>query len=435
MAKFEPELYLRLIGEEILLDAAPDRGGWSSPLQAAANALVAIGAISESKARSVAADYDLAQALRNRGGYHPAMRAALHAKRGKARALSFKRVAALNTAIEDSQGRLELRFATFGDDSIALACTYRTRSDQLQARRRRGRRMTTYGYGPGQLPWGSPAPTLSDDRGNSATLQFGGSGSELEWTGRLSADVPLAPATRWLQYDGHRLELDPADPTVEVSVEELTADGAVDRYLWQCLAVGERHGPPSIDPALEALIAAGALAPEDPVIGELRSVRERLPQHPHDNPGTRGIRGLPQPWRSLLARAGKDDGPTGRIVLGARTPLFDGYRVGILSLECEASGFCVEVETTPASVQHPMFGALAGGQLAWWARDDKGNHYLGSVGSWSGGGDSCTAEINFWPALDPRARRLELCPTTIKARAVIGFELHWSEPSVPSESG
>lgn len=424
MAKFDAELYLRLIGEEILLDATPDRGGWSSPLEEAAGALIAIGAISATRARSVAADYNLAQSLRSRDGYHhAAMRAALGATRGKARALKVRRVVALSTVIEDSQGRLELRYAVLGDQETALACVYRPQPDQPFTRHRRGMRMM---HGAGQLPWGAPAPTLSDDRDNSATLGFSGGGSEIEWTGRLSTDAPLAADTHWLELDGHRLELDAVPSAAEVHIEELPETDPARRYLWQRLAVADRHGPiQSIDPALEALLAAGALALGDPVIDELQAVRARLPDHPHHNPVTHGIRNLPEPWRSLLRRVGKDDGPSGRIVLGARTPLFDGHRVGILTLESDTSGFRAEVEMTPGE-PHTRFGGIAGERLTWWARDDRGNNYLGSLGGWRGGSDYCTAEIEFWPALDPRARRLELCPTTAKARAVIGFELQWS---------
>ncbi len=276
---------------------------------------------------------------------------------------------------------------------------------------------------------GAPAPTLADDRGNSATLSFSGGGSDAEWTGRLETDDQLAAATRWLELDGHRIELDASPVSAEVSIEELEETDPAHRYLWQRLAVSERHGAPqAIDPAVDALIAAGALAPEDPVIAELKSIRERMPDHPHHNPGTRGVWSLPEPWRSLLRRAGKEDGPSGMIVLGAATPLFDGHRVGLLSLESDASGFNTEVEVTPG-VMTRRFGGGAGEQLAWWARDDRGNNYLGSPGSWSGGGDYASGEINFWPALDPRAQQLELRPTAGAARAVIVFPLQWRSRS------
>ncbi len=57
MLRFDAELYLRLIGEEMLLDARPEPGGWSSPLDDAADALVVVGAITAAKARSIDSDY------------------------------------------------------------------------------------------------------------------------------------------------------------------------------------------------------------------------------------------------------------------------------------------------------------------------------------------------------------------------------------------
>ena len=45
-AKFDAELYLRLTGEQALLDRGGDQGQpWDAPLDAAAHALVAVGAM------------------------------------------------------------------------------------------------------------------------------------------------------------------------------------------------------------------------------------------------------------------------------------------------------------------------------------------------------------------------------------------------------
>ena len=49
--------------------------------------------------------------------------------------------------------------------------------------------------------------------------------------------------------------------------------------------------------------------------------------------------------------------------------------------------------------------------LVWWARDDRGNHYLGH---WEGSrADEAvqTGTLAFSPALDPLAKRVELLPT------------------------
>src|SRR5271168_2926934 len=63
VARFDAELYLRLLGEDTLL-GAHDRSGepFRSPLSEAAGALVAVGAVSAAKAEAVIDDYALARA-------------------------------------------------------------------------------------------------------------------------------------------------------------------------------------------------------------------------------------------------------------------------------------------------------------------------------------------------------------------------------------
>ncbi|MGO9753717.1 MAG: hypothetical protein ACLP8S_18980 [Solirubrobacteraceae bacterium] len=426
MGRFDPELYLRLIGEEVVIDAGREQGGWGSPLDEAAGALVAIGVIPAAKARRITEDYFLAQSLR-RGDGMPRM--AMRARRTPRRAanvITFKRVVPLQTVIEYPEGRLELRYVLFAEPETSLSFVYSRRPQASTARGRRGTFM--YG-GRGPVPWSASAPTLSDQRGNNATLSFSGSGSDTQWSGRLRTDDPIAADTGWLELDGHRIELRATNVTAEVSIEEPQETDPARRHLWHLLAANDRHGPTqAIDPALDALLAAGAISPQDPAIDELNAVRERLPHHPQHNPGVAGVRKLPEPWRSLLKRVGKDDGPTGVVVLGASTPIFDGHRVGILSIESDTSGFTAEVMTTGGGMVHPRFGGPADQRIAWWARDDRANHYLGASGSWSAGADHGSGEIIFWPALDPRAERLEICPTAAHARAVISFPLRWRNP-------
>jgi hypothetical protein len=140
---------------------------------------------------------------------------------------------------------------------------------------------------------------------------------------------------------------------------------------------------------------------------------------------TSGVGATPEPWRSLLARQGNDDGPTGTIVLDAVTPSFDGFSVAVLDLSSDARGFHVDVEVAPG-LDHrmPFDWSIQPRQLAWWARDDRGNHYLGHRGNWSVREDYGHGLIGFQPALDPGATKLEIMPTAAMTRAVIGFSLH-----------
>jgi hypothetical protein len=48
------------------------------------------------------------------------------------------------------------------------------------------------------------------------------------------------------------------------------------------------------------------------------------------------------------------------------------------------------------------------------------------MSAWSGGDERGRGEVEFTGPLDPRARRLELLPTTEASRGVISFPLTWS---------
>lgn len=285
-----------------------------------------------------------------------------------------------------------------------------------------------FGHGPG----GPLSAQLTDDRGTTAGTGFSGGGSDEEWEGHLTADQPLAPDTAWIEIDGARIELAGEAPPCEVSIEKLAEEHIAHRYLWRRLAVPNHFDEsPEIEASIDALIAAGALEPDDPVLSELRAVREALPDHPGMHPaGPRGVRQLPEPWRSLFSRLGREDGPEGTIALSAVTPEFDGFSVAVSCLESWPDGFAIEVDIAPGLEEGgPFRNSLEATRLAWWAADDRGNHHLGQIGSSSGAEDYSTAEIGFWPALHPKARRLQIMPTAETTRAVISLPLRWAAGS------
>jgi hypothetical protein len=146
-----------------------------------------------------------------------------------------------------------------------------------------------------------------------------------------------------------------------------------------------------------------------------------MPDHrgPHGSGGGSG-RSLPQPWRSLLRRVGREDGPTRTLVLGALTPQFDGVQFAAHSITSDAQGFEVEFEVAP-NVLHAA--ALDEMPVAWWARDDRGNHYLGSPNGWGGDNEHAEGTMRYWPALDPRATLLELVVCADAHRAVVSVSL------------
>jgi hypothetical protein len=421
VGRFDAELYLRLQGEEVLL-AREHRSPWDTPLVKSASALVAVGAISATKAEEVIDDYALAEALRTeqgleyRGSFGPARRR----RKRKIKPLEPRRVVPCDDVIEDAQGTLEIRRVALAEHFTTIAVTWRPNATQGRPRRR-GR--MTLGGG----PVSPPHPTVVDDQGTRSGTAFSGGGSELEWEGRLTTHRPLARDTAWIELDGTRVELAAHPAEWSVSVDELPEQPAAHAYLWRRLAIrNDVHELESLDPAIEALLAAGALEPDDPVIDEVRTVWEALQGHPRMQSNGRARRQVPQPWRSLLSRQGREDGPEGTIALSAVTPEFDGFSVAVSSVESRPDGFQVEVEVTPGTEVREHFDwRVPPPRLAWWAEDDRGNHYLGHIQSWGGGEDHDSCDLQFRPPLHPRASKLRIMPTGEKSRAVITVPLPW----------
>ena len=325
-------------------------------------------------------------------------------------------MAACEQVIGLSAGELRVRFVSLADDETWLSVVLWPVRSSLRAHR---------AMAPGSH-WSPPQVTLTDDRGTTASAYFSGGGSDEEWRGRFTADTPLARDTRWIEIDGERVGLDREPPAIEVAVQELPGQDPAMSYLWRQLAASERlHGPQEgLDAAVDALVAAGAVHPAAPELADLRAVLAVL-GHVAMPPG--GIRALPEPWQSLLAGGRLEGGPGGEVVIGAVTPEFDGISVAVMSLETEEEGFEIEVETTARRLRTlPFETAIEDTGVAWWAADDRGNHYLGEIGSWGGDDQHSEGTVSFWPALDPKAARLDLMPTAKTARAVITVPLPWA---------
>jgi hypothetical protein len=122
----------------------------------------------------------------------------------------------------------------------------------------------------------------------------------------------------------------------------------------------------------------------------------------------------------LLGRIGADDGPTFELVVGAVTPQFDRVQFAAHSIAADSDGFEVEFEGAPNLLNPAAPGELP---VAWWARDDRGNHYLGQPNGWSGSDAHVEGTLRYWPALDPRAKRLELLVGATTQQAVVSIAL------------
>src|SRR5918992_4485178 len=147
--RFDAELYLRLLGEEILLGARERRDDrWSTPLVEPASALVAVGAISAAKAEAVIDDYALADALRTEDGleYRRSFGTATRRRKRKIKPLEPRRVVPCDQLIEHAQGTLEVRHVALAEHHTTIAITWRPNATQRRSRRR-GRMMAGAGSG------------------------------------------------------------------------------------------------------------------------------------------------------------------------------------------------------------------------------------------------------------------------------------------------
>ncbi|MGH3068175.1 MAG: hypothetical protein ACRDND_00575 [Streptosporangiaceae bacterium] len=439
MAQSDAELYLRLTGERALLDRFSDGDpSENAALDAAAHALVAVGAMMAGAAQAIVDDYDLASAYRTgqRQRHHRALQRAARKAATSRRAQPALRAVPCHRLIEQPWGQLILRYVVLSDEVTDLHVTMRPVPPPEGRSRSAAYRGRLAGGGP--RPWGAGSyrtglglpgqVTVADDRGTTSTASFSGGGGITEWHGEYQARPPLAPDTAWIDVYGERIELPgPSSGRAEVRVEPCPDGDPAHGYLRARLAsLAESHSSGAMETAIEALVAAGTLPPGDPAIAEVRAVADVLFAGHGPAPGS--TTALPEPWRSMLPRRGQGGGPQGEVAVGATTPPFDGITLAILAVRSADESFTADVEVIPALMYSHWAGDSVGTPLvAWRAEDDRGHHYLGQQAEWHSAPDRSGGQIQFWPALDPAARVLDITPTTMAARAVIRVPLEWGE--------
>lgn len=415
MSDFDAEIHLRLLGERMLDDPGLERHHHRSPLEVPARALVFAGALAAEKATRVVDDYSAAACIRV--GDRGLRRLGRSTRRGRGGRLTPRRTMVIDHELEFAGGHLHLRDIAVRADGATVR--YHWRRDALSSRR------GGFARHPVGFPWGKEPLEIVDPAGNRPAISAGsGGGNDDHWDGLLELRGPVAADAAWLQVDGVRIDLDRRTTRWEAHVEALDALDPVERFLWRHLAVGEMpfHQTTDLEPALEALIAAGTVRSGAVLLTRLRAVAARMPRHRHRPPGQTSVstRGLPEPWRSLLRRLGHDDGPARTLVVGAVAPPCDGFQLAVHSLTSDLTGFEIEFEVTPNALMDPAVDELP---VAWWARDDRGNRYLGDPHGWSSGDGSAAGTMRYWPSLDPRATRLELLMCVDANQAVVAVQL------------
>ena len=420
MAPFNAELHLRLLGERGLLGGGARQRGYDAGLLEAARALLGLGAIDTAVAAEIVEGYALATGMRNGGGVR-----AMHRPSSPQTPTTpeARRTVVCHATLQRPTEEILVRSVTLTPSETRLNVLIQMLGDTRQGGRRR----------PGRGPMMAAASyPIADDRGGKGTTQFSGGGGDREWRGRLTSSQPLSVDTAWIELDGTRIELVDRSSSSVVTIEPLKADDPALRYLWHWLATADRHGPQqALEPVLETLVVCGGLRADDALLAAVRQAAETRRNwmgQPQSRQALSVVDGVPTEWRSFLEPKPNRRPARGTVALAAVTPPFDGMTVTADELIADGQGWQVEVDLTPGISHGPFGGSIDEPRIAWWAVDDRGQHYLGQMGSYSAGPDGATGTLEFTPALDGTSKTLVLLPTGPTERARIEFPLDWSEP-------
>jgi hypothetical protein len=389
---------------------------------------VAVGLLDEDLARAIVFDYALARELRPGAHGFPFM----HRPEPTPVTQPDTPVVAL-LFDGDAQADGSLPYAVLAADHAEIAVIYRGTSDWSVVAKRHPNPGPNF---PQQMP-------MADDAGTIRPSMFQGGGGNGEWIGRFATDQPLSRTTSWLELGGRRLTLVPRKSDLSVRVEELPGASPAAHFLHHRLASTDGLPPPEIDPVIDALVATGAIAGDDPVLDEVQrvwaagpgvtgrippNVRQAMLRQAGAMPGMSApawnAADLPLPW-SRYDPERDVVGPTGIVPIGAATPVVEGAAAVFYALNSEPDGFSVDTEQYGSGPSH-HFAAYAVERapgFAWWAEDDLGNLYRGSWNGSSGRENSMRGNISYLPALDPNAKTLRLLATVRAHRVVVELSL------------
>jgi hypothetical protein len=271
---------------------------------------------------------------------------------------------------------------------------------------------------------------ISDDQGRTSSADFEGSRrrGQQAWHGTFRARPPLAYDTAWISVLGERVDLTGEPPAIQSWAEQLEVGDPARHHLWERVATrNDFHDPrAALEAAIAALAAVGALQADDPAANGARLAAERM--HPGSAPArilaAADALSMPVPWRSLLARWGRADGPDGSILVGKVSAPFDGVQVAVTAIDSRPECFSIDVEVVPGLPTGLPYRELDDlRHITWWAVDDQNNYSLAEQWSWSPGAPRAQGSLGFWPGLDPRAAWVDLMPTATSARAVLRVPL------------
>lgn len=276
----------------------------------------------------------------------------------------------------------------------------------------------------------------SDDKGASYELSFSGGGSDELWEG-LFAIRPAPPDdARWLDVTlpgalPLRVMLKPA-LAAQTTSKALPASETAERYvdaltlrLLHDACAGDHGMGRATGEAVSALLGAGVLAADSPALGRLAAVASRL-RHSLALPDVPPA-DVPEHWQDMLRRRQARNGPVGVIPFAAVLPELEGAGCAVLRITSEASSAAIDVYARGWPYRHDFLDCDDGAFL-WTARDDVGGFYVASseAGSRSSDGEA-ELMLDLRPAIDPRARGLQLILTGKTGEVSVTVPLNWQE--------
>jgi len=406
---YDPETYLRSVGEEIVLH---DPGNmWTSQrMPRVAEVLEAAGALAPDLAAKVLAEYATAFRLRGDARFWASV-----PRQAPLVALEPARVVLGPWEVKTGTSPVvveQLRFAT-GSFSFK-AHGFTTTAGVGRRRPGRGGR--------------SPVPASLTVTGPNVTTAIaassGASGwSDKAWNATFEVQTPLDPAMPWIGIAGSRIELPAAvDVAAEAWVEDVPAgEDPVRALLLWALArdATEAHGQDfsGLDEAVETLVATGIRPADDPALDEVRRVRDTI-----SGAGSRRT-SLLAPWSAWLRRRTRTDGRVGQLPLSVLLEDVEGCNLRFDALWSREDGFTLQLAVSPGTelLGHHPLGSRR--RLVFWGEDDRANIYLGQPGNNGGSWEMVEGEVTFTGPLDPGARLLRILPTGRRRRGVIEVPL------------
>jgi hypothetical protein len=289
-----------------------------------------------------------------------------------------------------------------------------------------------------------------DDRGGAYRAGFSsGGGGAGEWDARLQLSPAPPPGVRWLDMTvpgapAVRVRLDATPRDLQITTEQVTTSAA-DRFLdAQTIRLLARQStdldwPSDDDPDVSDdgdllpllriarhLVAAGVLRTDSPSLRRLAAAAAQSGTPLPDPLAAIEATDLPAGWLSLLSRADCTDGPTGAIPIAVVLPEVDGVQCVIVELVSDSESATVQVHARGWPEPREPFGVRSD-QIWWTARDDLGGGYVVREGSSSYGNDEADLDLEISPAINPKARVLDIILTGTTTQVTASVPLDWQE--------